>query len=357
MEMKTSKILLLITTVLAFSNVTAADQAKKYDFEYAIKGQPSVTPVQVFDNGTDTYFQFSPEKSIPAIFAVSSCGNKVLLEPTVQSNYVVVQGRFSIFSLQIGNKSTSVTYTGRNSKNSDLQFQNEDCSVVQSAIEVPPTTAFTAVKPTLGDDPKLVRKQKSDYLNSLKTQGDSPNDASARTIADVSNTYKGSVSTVSGASANQQPKSDYASKSIQLKRQSKNVKPSKAKSSKVVKKSSKPSNDLPAVEQPKQIDSTVTLNASNVATPNQQVPPAIVTQIWRLNAGQSIRAVIDDWRKQAGWEMVWSYDGDFTAQASAEFVGDFPKVIKELIDALPSSTKIQAELGTNRLILVSKREN
>lgn len=101
-------------------------------------------------------------------------------------------------------------------------------------------------------------------------------------------------------------------------------------------------------------------SASTVPMPvpiaTQQIviqPPEITT--WKLRAGETIRSVIEEWSRQAGWEVVWQFDQVLTAQAGAEFTGSYTKAIRELMEALPPSTRVQVEIGTNKVILVTKR--
>jgi hypothetical protein len=48
------------------------DRMGGYDFSYQAIGDQRVKPVQVFDDGRNTYFQFRSGEPIPAIFADSS---------------------------------------------------------------------------------------------------------------------------------------------------------------------------------------------------------------------------------------------------------------------------------------------
>lgn len=96
-------------------------------------------------------------------------------------------------------------------------------------------------------------------------------------------------------------------------------------------------------------------NSPAFAMASKQVIPVI--EKWEIKAGESIRGNLDAWRKRAGWDMVWSYEGDFIAQAGATFDGNFQTAVKGLIAAMPESINIKIELSSNKLVYVTKGNN
>lgn len=98
---------------LEMAHASESQSAVGYDFSYGNKGDRSVAPTQVFDNNKETFFQFSPDKTIPAIFAVSPCERKVLLTPQARGPYLVVKGVYRTYSLQIGGRTSTVEYAGK----------------------------------------------------------------------------------------------------------------------------------------------------------------------------------------------------------------------------------------------------
>lgn len=71
----------------------------RYDFAYVTQGNARVKPLQVFDDGDRTYFQFRSDAPIPAIFAGN--GHEMLL-PYREGPYVVVNARPREFTLALG---------------------------------------------------------------------------------------------------------------------------------------------------------------------------------------------------------------------------------------------------------------
>lgn len=82
-----------------------------YDFSYAIAGDSRVTPIQVFDDGAQTFFQFKAAENAPAIFLFNK-GRQELAQVTARSPYFVVSGLGQRFSLRSGTAIASVDYVG-----------------------------------------------------------------------------------------------------------------------------------------------------------------------------------------------------------------------------------------------------
>lgn len=106
-------------TVLAFAGFLAfqpaqgygPDRIGGYDFSYAVSGDQRVRPVQVFDDGRFTYFQFRAGEPIPAIFSETSAG-ATLLMPQLEGPYTKVPTIASGYLLRLGHGSGRVVYNG-----------------------------------------------------------------------------------------------------------------------------------------------------------------------------------------------------------------------------------------------------
>ncbi|MEO7864938.1 MAG: TrbG/VirB9 family P-type conjugative transfer protein [Sphingomicrobium sp.] len=80
------------------------------NFAYAIAGNPSLLPTRVWDDGLMTYFEFAPEKSIPAIFSGGPKSGESLVNSSMRGRVVVVQERSRQFTLRSGTEFATVTY-------------------------------------------------------------------------------------------------------------------------------------------------------------------------------------------------------------------------------------------------------
>ena len=76
---------------------------------YAVAGSPETTPERIFDDGRMTYFAWSPQASVPAIFAVSADGKESLVNYGVRGPYTVVEQLSPRFVLRNGKQVATVT--------------------------------------------------------------------------------------------------------------------------------------------------------------------------------------------------------------------------------------------------------
>lgn len=98
--------LLLLATV----SIAHADQYGRYDFEYSIVADPRVRPIQVFDDGTSTFFQFGKTDTLPAVFRVSSKGPE-LMTLQFEGPYLKASGVAAEYLIRLGSANGSVVYT------------------------------------------------------------------------------------------------------------------------------------------------------------------------------------------------------------------------------------------------------
>ncbi len=72
------------------------------NFNYGITGDAAVAPAKVWDDGQMTYFEFSPEKAIPAIFAGGPGKDESLVNSLIRGRVIVVQQTGGRFTLRTG---------------------------------------------------------------------------------------------------------------------------------------------------------------------------------------------------------------------------------------------------------------
>lgn len=82
-----------------------------YDFSYNATGDSKVKPVQVFDDGANTFFQFRPGDPIPAIFVIGSAG-PVLQVPEFEGPYIKLKTVAGAYALRMGRGVANVAYAG-----------------------------------------------------------------------------------------------------------------------------------------------------------------------------------------------------------------------------------------------------
>ena len=140
--------------VVALAHAASDSVANVYNFSYLTKGDRSVLPTQVFDNGSETFFQFSADKTVPAIFAVSPCGRRVLLTPNAQGPYLVGRGMYKNYALQLGTKNSTIDYSGDKEIPLDDALANEpSCAkrVAASYGAAQSSQEYGVARPKYGD--------------------------------------------------------------------------------------------------------------------------------------------------------------------------------------------------------------
>ncbi|RZS86520.1 TcpQ domain-containing protein [Pigmentiphaga kullae] len=86
-----------------------------FDFSYRIAGDKRVAPVQVFDDGRQTYLQFRVGQVLPAVFSVGPQGER--LAPVAwQGGYAVVAGTAREYLLRIGEVVARAQYHGHGAR-------------------------------------------------------------------------------------------------------------------------------------------------------------------------------------------------------------------------------------------------
>ncbi len=82
-----------------------------YNFDWQLSGEPLVAPLQVFDDGRETWLQFAPGQVVPAIFGLTPAGERAL--PYVRRDpYIVVVGIWQTLLMRGGSLIARAQRTG-----------------------------------------------------------------------------------------------------------------------------------------------------------------------------------------------------------------------------------------------------
>lgn len=73
-------------------SLAAATGHGAYHFGWRLSGNRAVAPLQVFDDGARTWLQFTAGQPIPAVFARSAQGDRLLAPTPVQGGFHVIEG-------------------------------------------------------------------------------------------------------------------------------------------------------------------------------------------------------------------------------------------------------------------------
>lgn len=105
--------------VLALSGCTSVGEVRtlgRYDFSYRIEGDARAAPLQIFDDGKQTYLHF--RDVVPGIFAVDSEGKPIMLTTRRDGQYVVadrIERKF-VFLVEQNKARASARYIGHQNR-------------------------------------------------------------------------------------------------------------------------------------------------------------------------------------------------------------------------------------------------
>jgi type IV secretion system protein VirB9 len=82
----------------------------KANTAYGVTGSAALRPIEIFDDGQMTYFQWAPNVAVPAIFAVAADGSDSLVNYVVRGPYIIVDQVAGRFKLRSGKEVATVEY-------------------------------------------------------------------------------------------------------------------------------------------------------------------------------------------------------------------------------------------------------
>ncbi|MDP3673814.1 MAG: TrbG/VirB9 family P-type conjugative transfer protein [Novosphingobium sp.] len=78
------------------------------NYSYAMAGDIGIVPTRVWDDGLMTYFEFGPDKVIPAIFAGGPGKDETLVNSSTRGRVMIVQQTGGRFTLRTGKQVATV---------------------------------------------------------------------------------------------------------------------------------------------------------------------------------------------------------------------------------------------------------
>ncbi|MGO3741830.1 TcpQ domain-containing protein [Kerstersia sp.] len=83
----------------------------RYDFSWRLSGQRELAPLQVFDDGNNTWLQFPPQQTLPAIFVADASGERLAAYETA-GPYLRVRGVWPSLVFRGGSRQARAQYAG-----------------------------------------------------------------------------------------------------------------------------------------------------------------------------------------------------------------------------------------------------
>ena len=109
--------------------------AKQYNLSYLMRGNTSIAPTNVWDDGTFTYFKFSGNKDLPAIYEIGMDGKEAIINKTAlgSGNSVIALHKVSrSWILRLGRTTLEV----KNARFDDVGVLNTSGTSSENVIRV-----------------------------------------------------------------------------------------------------------------------------------------------------------------------------------------------------------------------------
>lgn len=78
-------------------------------WEYTYRGNGSVVPTRIFDNGTQTFLEFDQHARLPAVYQLDDSGHESLVNIRRQGRYLVLNDLFKQLTFRLGRRLAIVT--------------------------------------------------------------------------------------------------------------------------------------------------------------------------------------------------------------------------------------------------------
>lgn len=370
-----------------------------YDFSYEMSGVSKVMPVQVFDDGSSTYFQFRAGAPIPAIFVNGPTG-LVMVVPEMQGPYARIAGVTGKYVLRIGFGMGQVSYAGERrpqlTRTVTEPIQTQPISQVTNEYATPAasprdmamlkastTATATALKTAFYDDPSpRIALDVNSYATPIK--GDlaqfpkTANGSTALVKADETNVPfvvgKASLGPIGRKLVQTQAKAFVGGRVEVVGRDDESSKDGLADS-----RAKNVVDLLVASGVPR---SAITLNTTDKLLGNKQASassgaqitlyrPSVRTQgveqpqmgfqeapitSWKLRAtDETVNRVLQRWADEAGWRLIWKSGTEIRVTGDAELVRDgFVSAADYLlVQARSYGYRIKGHAYNNRVLVVT----
>lgn len=72
------------------------------NFDYYVAGDQSFAPIEVYDNGKQTFFRFPENTPLPGVFRVGKGGSEYVVNSRTAGNTIIVDGVYDLWTVRIG---------------------------------------------------------------------------------------------------------------------------------------------------------------------------------------------------------------------------------------------------------------
>ncbi|HEX7386150.1 MAG TPA: TcpQ domain-containing protein [Castellaniella sp.] len=131
------------------AGLSSSDSPAQFHFDWQISGDPSLAPLQVFDDGRQTWLQYPSDQPVPAVFGRTASGDR-LLQPRREGDFLVVPEVPERLILRGGHLQAEVWHKRKDLLASD-SMDSPGGAVEPSVVVSPesPAGVFAIDKPTV----------------------------------------------------------------------------------------------------------------------------------------------------------------------------------------------------------------
>ena len=132
--MRSRIIILLLLTMIG------SVKAETYDFAYTAQGDPRLTPIQVFDNGKQTWLQLSQMRPLPVILAITPAG-EVMLPARPEGQMLIIDRVEQQLAIVVGRSRATVRYIGKNQRQTEAVLFGATSPIKETGMATAPVPA------------------------------------------------------------------------------------------------------------------------------------------------------------------------------------------------------------------------
>ncbi|WP_051540969.1 TrbG/VirB9 family P-type conjugative transfer protein [Ahrensia sp. 13_GOM-1096m] len=90
------------------SEYSGSQSKRGRNFDYRLAGKSTFAPIEVFDNGKQTFFTFPDAGPLPAIFRVGKGGKEYIVNSRTSGRQIIVDGVNELWTVRIGKEAICV---------------------------------------------------------------------------------------------------------------------------------------------------------------------------------------------------------------------------------------------------------
>jgi outer membrane protein OmpA-like peptidoglycan-associated protein len=335
-----------------------------YNFSYRAAGDAELRPVQIFDDGRQTYFQWRATSADPAILAELPEGPR-LISLARQGPYLVAPLLANAWQVRFGQLQARVTYAGAARTGASIYRPTDPVSIPQAGAQlsktyVAPLAIHGAATPIAGDADEVSFAERDAQIGFAEGRTSLSRDAQRIVLSALGE--KSAIVKVVIVGRGDASAPDGLSRARAMAIRDEVVSAGVALDKVVIR-------EAPAFEPvrgSRRSDLSVTWirartvgvrglpGPGSVQPPEEvivetgkvvPVPPAAaqgqLPPVYHLKKNELIHLALQEWAQRAGWEFVWQHPGTWKAMGDTSFDGrtDVTQAVSEVVRILRAEGK------------------